>query len=231
VTRLPVLLLPTLLLTVPLAAVPLRVIPWDHGIASRKLAVGWGEKNITAIEGMHPSARSSPVKLPSKVDQLRLVDLEKIGDDGKPLALPFTVPATVKQALVLLVPDPESPLGLRTLVTEDDPASFRWGSFRFLNATGKKLVFTCDKKTVPLAATLAPRSFSPGRGSNHMVVKLFLGEYPDKPLYSSIWEHKDTLRQFVIIVPHKGLAKDGPVDFKFIAQDSRDLEPPPEPER
>jgi hypothetical protein len=227
VTRLIIRLLPALLLTFPLAAVPLRVIPWDHGIASRKLAVGWGEKNMAGIEGMHPSARSSPIKLPAKVGQLRLVDLEKAGDDGKPLALPFTVPATVRQALVLLLPDRESHLGLRTLVTEDDPASFRWGSFRFLNATGKDLVFTCDKKPVPLAASLTPRSYSPARGSEHLVVKLFLREQPAKPLYSSIWEHADTLRQFVIIVPRKGLAKDGPVDFKFIAQDSRDLEPPP----
>lgn len=214
-------LLLLLLLSSPVLAIQLRVLPWDHELAERKLALAFGGKTV-AIEGMHPSARSPALTIPPGAENLRLVDLEATGQDGGLLSHPLLLDHTLRTTLIVLVPSPKSPMGLRPFAMNDDPNVFRWGSFRFLNATGKKLVFVCEKKPVALGTNLVPQSFAPGGQSRNLPVKLYLHSVPEKPFYSSIWEYKDTLRQLVIVVPKQGATGEGLVDFKFVIEDRRD---------
>ena len=210
-------------LTLPLSAISVQVIPWDHTLAARKIAIAHGETNIPIME-MHPSARSQALKIPKDATNLRLVDLKLTGEDGLMASIPFKLNPAIRKPLILLIPDKESPIGLRPITIEDDPSSFRWGSFKLFNLTGKDLVFVCEKKALPLAAKPKPITFAPAGKNRNVPIKLFLRTSPDKALYSSIWEHKETLRQLVIVVPQDKLAKNGPVEFKFIVEDSRDLE-------
>lgn len=138
-----------------------------------------------------------------------------------PAAEPIKIPANVKHPLALLMPNPKSPTGISVVVLEDDPAGFQWGTIRLVNATGKSLLFKCEKKVSTLPAGWTPVDISPGGQRRNMEVALGLKEQPKNVLFSAIWEHRDDQRQLVFVVPNKD-AGESPLDFKFILENKID---------
>ena len=208
-------------------AAPLRVLAWDHNVSARKLAVAVGEKSAV-IEHMHHGQRTEPINVPAGNPNVRLVDLEKRDDEGKPLGVAFLIPEAIKRPLLLLVPDEKSALGLKPLILDDNLAGFGWGSFNLLNATGKPLVAQFyDDKLVPLRASTRPVNYAPPRGSKAtMSVKVFDAKNESKKaFYSDVWEYGENLRQLVILVPRTESDTRGPMELKFVVENRLDVEP------
>lgn len=206
-------------------AAPVRVLAWDHAVAKRKLALGVGERS-SLIEGMHPAQRAKAIKVPADSSNVRLMDMERKGEDGKQLAIPLTIPASMKYPLVLLIPNEKSPIGLEALIMDDNPADFRWGSFNLLNATRKPLAARFyGKKLLPLRATKKPVNYAPPKGSGAgMQVELFDPTGKTKrPIYSEVWEYEEDLRLLAILVPRKKPDTRGPLLVKFIPERRSEL--------
>lgn len=208
------------LTTVTLQAAQLHVLAWNEAIADRKLAIahGGGDKKSTPILRMHPFARSAPIKIPAAAENLRILVSDRSSEDGKPLHLPLEIPSSIKRPLILLLPDNQSTVGIKPLVLDDSLTNFRWGSLRMINVTGKPLVFRYDQNNVAIPAGWKPVVVTPGGKKRNMAVSIFLRENLKlPPLYSSIWKHREDLRQLVFIVPSKNKER-GYVDFKFITE-------------
>ncbi len=99
-------------------------------------------------------------------------------------------------------------------------SSFAWGSSRFINATGRQLVFGYEKKIVALPASWTPVQADPGGDTRNMEVKFFFRDEPSRPFYSGIWEQNSELRMLVFPVPGED-PRLGPVAMKMIPEDRR----------
>jgi hypothetical protein len=206
-----------------LHALSIRVLAWDDEIAERKLALVDG-KGVTELKDLHPLGRSPSFNLnPSQEAPAQLRALDRLDDKGAPAADPIRFPQGIKRPLLLLLPDPKAATGVRPMVIEDDTAGFRWGMIRVVNTTGKQLLFKCENKVAPLPATWTPVDIDLGGQTRNVEVLMALREKPTEPLYSSVWEYHDGMRQLVFIVP-SGNAADGPVTFKFIMEHRIDAE-------
>ena len=200
----------------PAFAGSLRVLAWDHEVAGRKLSLLHGE-SVTPIEYLHPAARTKPIKIPAEAKTLRLEASDRFDDEGKPLSVPIKIPAGISSPLLLVLPDKDSKAGVRTLVLEDDFKKFKWGTIRLLNITSQPLVFRWDKKAKALASSWKPVEVSPGGNSRNMEIILYREGNLKEPLYSSIWEHREDMRQLVFMVPSSDDSL-GPVEFKFVPE-------------
>ena len=210
-----------------LHAVPVRVLAWDDAIAGMRLALG-DAKGSSVIESMHPSKRTRIYQLTAGKKPLVVQALDKKDPEGNPYTNEIKIPEAVKQALLVILPDDKSPTGVRLYVLDDDTASFAWGSTRFINATGRELVFEYEKKTLPLPASWNPVQADPGGETRNMEVKFFFHDEPVRPFYSGIWEHNSELRMLVFLVrgdnPQLVSGDDprlGPISLKMIPDDRR----------
>jgi hypothetical protein len=208
-------------LSLQLQAVSIRVLAWDSEIAEKRLAIG-DSKGTTVIEAMHPSKRTGVYQLAAgeKPPFIEVLDLK--GPDGKPVTSEIKMPEGVKKPLLVILPDEKSASGIRLFVLEDDNQDFAWGSTRFINATGRKLVFVCEKKRVDLPASWDPVQTEPGGTGRHTEVKFFFIEQPARAFYSSIWEYHPDLRMLVFLVPGED-PRMGPVAMKMIPEDRRHI--------
>ncbi|MEP4076359.1 hypothetical protein [Haloferula sp.] len=213
---LPKLFLLLLASSLPALGFSLRVLPWDEQVAERKLSIVHGS-TVEDIGYLHPGARSKAIKIPADAVGLRLDVNDRKGADGKPLPVKLRVPAGLKTALLLILPDEKSKAGVRGLIIEDDVSSFQWGTIRLINVTPKPVVFRWDKKAKTIAPGWKPVSISPGGKSRNLEVFLYLKDDLKKPLYSSIWEHRSNMRQLVFMVPSSNTAL-GPVEFKIVPE-------------
>ncbi len=212
-----------LLLSQSLHGLPLRVLAWDDDIAARKLAIAGGGE-ATALKDLHPLSRSPAIDVAAAEGQPPLLQaLDRTDEKGKPATDPIRIPGGVKRPLVLLMPDPKAATGVRPVVLEDDLAGFRWGTIRLVNATGRPLLFRCEKKISQLPAGWTPVDVAPGGQRRNMEVLLALREQPDNLIFSSIWEHREDLRKLVFVVPNTQPGE-GPVAFKFILESRVDAE-------
>jgi len=217
--RLRAVILVTLMLGQPLHAIPLRVLAWNDEIAGRKLALGDAKSTVT-IEAMHPSKRTKPYQVAAGDKPVVIQALDRIGTDGKPAVGQVLIPQAAKQPLLLLLPDEKAATGLRLFVIDDDTADFPWGGIRFINASGKKLAFVFEKKTVVLPASWTPVSVNPGGANRNMETQLFVSDQPAVPIYSAIWEQQKDVRMLIFIVPGDD-PRLGPVALKMISEDRR----------
>jgi hypothetical protein len=210
-----------LCLSLQLQAIPIRVLAWDSAIAEKRLAIG-DSKGTTVIDAMHPSKRTGvyQVTVGEKPPFIEVLDLK--GPDGKPVTSEIKIPQGIKKPLLVILPDEKAASGLRLFVLEDDAQDFDWGSTRFVNATGRKLVFVCEKKRVDLPATWDPVQTEPGGEGRHMEVKFFFIDQPARAFYSSIWEYHPDLRMLVFLVPGVD-PRLGPVAMKMIPEDRRHI--------
>lgn len=200
-------------------AIPVRVLAWDGEIAARKLSIS-GAKGVSEIKDMHPFSRTKTIQVTAGETPPMLLAIDKPDEKGNPAASKIIIAAGMKSPLLILLPDEKSATGIRPLVIEDDISGFRWGTIRFINATGKELVFKWDKKFAAIPATWKPTDVSPGGSTRSMGVELFLKEKPDRPLYSAVWEHREEFRKLIFIVPSED-SRLGSVAFKTISEDRR----------
>ncbi len=206
------------------SAVPLKFLPWDDAVAARKVALqdAAGVKELTEL---HPSKRSKAFD--GKVGEvpLQLVALDRKTPDGKAMTLDIKLGADMKSPLVLIIPDPKHPTGLRTYVVEDSSGSFSWGTMRMINATGKVLMIRVDKTVSPLPNSWSPVDVKPGGDARNVSVQLAAKDNPKTILYSAVWEHDPNLRKLAFILPGTD-DRTGVVDFKIIPEDRRVAEQP-----
>ena len=217
--RLCAMIITTLLLSQALHATPLRILAWNDEIAGRKLAIVDAKSSVT-IEAMHPSKRTKPYHVVAGDKPVVIEALDKTDKDGKPAASQILIPPANKQPLLLLLPDEKAATGLRLFVLDDDAADFPWGGIRFINASGKKLAFVFEKKTVVLPASWTPVLANPGGVSRNMETQLFFFDQPTDPIYSAIWEQQQDVRMLIFLVPGED-PRLGPVAMKMISEDRR----------
>lgn len=202
-----------------LHATPLRVLAWNDEIAGRKLAIIDAKGSVT-IEAMHPSRRTKSYHVLGGEQPVVIQALDRPDKDGKPAASQILIPQGTKQPLLLLLPDEKAATGLRLHMLDDDTADFPWGGIRFINASGKKLAFLCEKKAVILPASWTPVSVNPGGANRNMEIQLFLYDQPAAPIYSAIWEQQKDVRMLIFIVPGDD-PRLGLVAMKMITEDRR----------
>ncbi|MFC5051412.1 hypothetical protein ACFPK9_12430 [Rubritalea spongiae] len=207
----------TCFFALPIQAVEMRVLAWDQNIAGRDLSIAYGSK-AEQITGMHHFARSAPIKVKADSESLRLQVNDRLSEKGKPLAVPIALGSSIKQPLLLLIPDKDDPSGIRTLVVEDNVEGFAWGSLRFINLTNEELVFRCDKKQKLIPAGWKPSSVQLGGAARNVGVALLLKkDLKGSKLYSAVWKHQMNERKLIFIIPSKDRSR-GPVELKFIVE-------------
>jgi hypothetical protein len=207
-----------LLLSVPLCqAATLRAIAWNDEVAARKLSLVSGKDSVE-LSHMHPSKRTDPLRIKG-TDPIFLRALDKApAADGKPVQIACVIPEGVKIPLLLILPDPAHPTGVRLLVVDDNPAGFKWGSFRFLNTTPKPLVVQLEQKAVNVPAGWKPVDFDLGGETRGVGARIALKEAIEKPLYSGVWEYDVNVRTLCFLVPGED-PRLGPVSFKSVPED------------
>lgn len=182
------------------AAPVVRVLAWDEEVADRKLALVSGTSTL-AITNMHPHKRSDPLRVRGGGPHaIHALDREP-GADGKPVLLNCPIPESVTFPLLILIADEDHPSGLRVLVFNDDPAGFRWGGYRFLNATSKDLVVQMEEKAVTVPGGWKPVDFHLGGSNRGFGARIALAEAIETPLYTGVWEYEDDVRILCFLVP------------------------------
>ncbi|MCW1886877.1 hypothetical protein OKA04_19210 [Luteolibacter flavescens] len=202
------------------AAPSVRVLPWDEEIAQRKLALVSGE-NVVEITQLHPSKRSPFFQLRGD-GPFFVRALDKKAADGTAAQHSFTIGANVTHPLLMLLPDPKDPAGIRAVVFDDNPAGFRWGTYRFLNSTPKEMEVRLEKKAVRVPVGWKPVDLDIG-GDNRGFSALFIIPGNTKPLYSAIWEYDKEMRTLCFLVPSED-PRIGPVAVKAIPEDRKSAE-------
>ena len=210
----------SLIALVPAArALEVSFLAWDEQVATRQIAVGDSE---VAVKELHPLKRSDAVTatlLPSGELGLRALDRKDSSD--KPLGFTVKVGSGITKPLVLLLPDAKAPSGLRSLAIEDDSSSFTWGSFRFLNATGKPLNLALGNIRKQLPVGWQPVDLQP-EDEKALPITISSTEGAKTPLYTAIWKAERDVRRLVFVLPGSE-PRLGPLAIKVIPEDRRIL--------
>ena len=219
----PRLILLLLIACTPVSAAPaFRALAWDYEVAERKLALVSGESSAE-ITGMHPLKRTGPIRLKGKGPfVIRALD-RKPGADGKPVDRQLAVPESVQYPLLVVMPDEKHPTGVRPMVIDDNPAGFRWGSYRFLNATQKDLVVQLEQKAVKVPAGWKTVDLDLGGERRGVGARVALSESISEPLYSAVWEYNEEVRTLCFLVPGED-PRLSPVMFKVVPEDKLTLQ-------
>jgi hypothetical protein len=196
-----------------------RALAWDEAVAARKLAVAAGSTS-TEITNLHPQKRSPAIMIRGEGPfTLRALD-KPAGPDGKPVERPLAIPAGMRYPLIVLLPDQAHPVGVNATVVDDNPSGFRWGAYRFFNATPKDLVLRLENKVVRLPQGWKPVDIDLGGANRGVGAAVALADATDRPLYSAIWEYRDDTRVLCFLVPGTD-PRLSPVAFKAIPEDRR----------
>jgi hypothetical protein len=213
----------TVLFTLPLAAIldagPVRFLPWDSSVAARKVSLATA-KGVVEITDLHPDKRSAPYDAPAEGKPLRLVAMDRASTDGKPVEIDIKFTGTANHPLVIILPDPKHPTGLRPFAVDDDPAGFAWGSLRFINATGKALMVRHGKAIKNLPDSWSPVDFVPAGAERKAGVLVAPKDDPENILYSAVWSREPDVRKLVFLVPGTDV-RTGAVELRVIPEDRR----------
>jgi hypothetical protein len=202
---------------VAVEAVELRILAWDDAVSKRPLALVSGGKPIE-ITDLHPLKRSKHYPGPSKDAPITIRALDRPLKEGTQTEeVTCKVGPDVLNPLLILLPDPKAPGGLRGLVVEDNPSSFKWGTMRFLNASGGDVVVQCERKAVRVPAGWNPVDISPGGDSRNVGIRIALASSIEKPAYTSVWEHQSDTRSVVFIL-RGGDSRLGTLTLKVIPE-------------
>jgi hypothetical protein len=201
-------------------AASIRFLPWDNSIAARKIGFHNGSE-VVGVADLHPDKRTKPVAWVGGGEvPPQLIALDRTSPDGKPVSVPIKFQAGMANPLVLILPDTAHPTGLRCFVIEESSGSFGWGTFRFINATGKELLVRNEKVTKSLPATWNAVDLNPGGSARNMGIQLAARDNLEVILYSAVWEYDPEVRKLIIIVPGTD-AQTGAVNLKIIPEDRR----------
>lgn len=202
-----------------LSAATLRFLPWDDATAARRIALQSGS-SLTEITGLHPLRRSRPFGA-AENGEFRIVTLDRKDPEGKPVTVPLKMDAGMKSPLVLILPDPNSPSGLRAFPVDDNAEAFPWGGLRFINATGRSFLVQHGQVVKPLPKSWTPMDIMPGRAACNVMVRIAEQTDARNILYSGVWEHSPDVRKLVFVVPGTDRTA---VDMKIIPEDRRTTE-------
>jgi len=212
-------LLAALAALAPLHAMPVKFLAWDEAVAGRKIGFMDG-KEVAELEDIHPHKRSKVFNWAGGETPPVLVALDRSAPDGQPVTVPLKFAPGLKSPLVLILPDPQHPTGLRGFVIEDGADSFAWGTLRFINATGREILVRHEQEVKPLPESWRAVDFNPGGGKRNIGIQMASRADLTSVLYSSVWEHDPDVRKLIIVVP--GTAADsGALNVKIIPQDRR----------
>lgn len=183
------------------AALDVRFLAWDDEIAARKLAAG-----SVDIAELNPMKRTADYKMTIEEGAGQIFALDKKDAEGKPVIVSFKLTAGIVKPLVILLPKPDSPSGLSTLVIEDDEASLKWGTVRFVNSTNKELAIAIGKEAKIIPSGWKPVDFQP---KTDEMVSLLVADPEEirkpadirKVFFSSVWGAEAGVRALAIIVP------------------------------
>lgn len=200
-----------------LHAAPPRVLAWDEEIAAKKLALVSATSQVE-ITGMHPTKRTYALRLKGAGPYFVRVLDQAPAADGKPIQIAVPLTDAVKHPLILLMPDPKHPTGLRPLVIDDDVSGFAWGTFRFFNATPKEIVVQMEQKAVKVPVGWKPVDLNLGGETRGIGARVALAESIEKALYSAVWEFDANARTLCILVPGTD-PRLGPIAFKAVPED------------
>ena len=180
-------------------ALNFRFLAWDDNVAARKLGVVSGE-NVVPIEDLHPLKRTPDVRVAVGENGVFVRVLDRPDPSGKPTDFKLTMAQNIANPLVIILPDKESPAGLKGFVVEDNTEKFPWGSFRILNVTGGDLGMIYGEKRVLLPATWTPVDIVPADDSAKQV-HIYEPADLENPMASYAWKPETTMRRFIIILP------------------------------
>lgn len=177
-----------------------RILAWDDAVASRPLAWVQGEE-VTEISGLHPLRRSKSYSLKGEHAPavIRALDRSQGGDKAA-VELRCAVDQRLLQPLLILLPDPAAPSGLRGLVIEDDMSSFGWGVMRFVNASGLEVIVQVEQKAARVATGWKPVNIQPGGLSRNVGIRIALAETIETPAYTSVWDYRDDARSLIFVM-------------------------------
>jgi hypothetical protein len=208
-------------LVVSASAAPLKFLPWDAAIAARPFSLKSGDQ-ILELKNLHHLKRSEPVNAAVAPAPL-LLAMDKKNAEGKPEAIAIQVPDGVQNPLVLIIPDPKHPSGVRPFVIEDNTERFKWGTIRLLNATGKQVMVKADTVVKELPPAWVPVDVDPGGALRNIPMQSAYKADPTKVLYSAVWEHDPDVRELVIILPIQSGGVEV-LDFKVIPESRKVIE-------
>ncbi|RYD22275.1 MAG: hypothetical protein EOP88_08700 [Verrucomicrobiaceae bacterium] len=198
---------------------PVRILAWDDQVATRRLALASGSE-VVEIAGLHPSKRGKPIKLAGSEEKLFIRALDKPPVDGKPVQRAFSISATVGNPLVILLPDPSDPTGIRAMTIDDDPKGFSWGSYRFLNATSQEIVVQLEKTARPVPPGWKPVELLPGGATRGIPAMFGTAGRMNKPVYSAVWEFDPGVRTLCFLVPGTDPGR-SPIAVKAIPEERK----------
>lgn len=201
----------------------MRFLPWDDEIAARQIGITTG-KEVVELQDLHPGKRSDPLQVKSGDVAPQLVAIDRKTPEGKPVMVPLKIKPGIKAPLVLIIPDPKHPTGLRPFVIEDDTANFPWGSVRVLNATGVELLILHEKITKALPNSWNPVNIDQKGKARNVGVQIAARANPKKILYSGVWEHDPQVRKLAFLLPGTD-GRTGEIATKIIPQDKRFVNP------
>lgn len=204
----------------PLLAAPLdaKFLAWDEQIATRKLASGGA-----AITGLHTQQRTPGIRVNVEDCVFQIQATDKRNDKGEPAALSIKVPVGTIRPLVILLPKPDAPTGLASLVIEDDESSLKWGSIRAFNSTSSELAMALGTNAKTLPVGWKPVDFQPDP-DNTVSLQIGLPAELRKPLqtrqllFSTVWTPDSNSRSLAIIVPGTDVRL-GTLAIKVISED------------
>ena len=154
-----------------LQAASIRFLAWDDAIAARKISFTHGE-DLTELSDLHPHKRTKVVNWTASEIPPALLVSDRSSADGKPVTAPIKLTPELKSPLVLILPDPGHPSGLRCFVIDESTAGFRWGTLRFINATGKELLVRQDKEIKALPETWKAIDIHPGGAMRNIGIQM-----------------------------------------------------------
>jgi hypothetical protein len=202
-----------------LIAAPVRFIPMTKEIAERKITVK-DSKGTTNLKGLSPQTPSGPYQLKAGKKPLELTTPDLKDADGKPASLEIPFSPELKSAVILLLLDAGHPSGIRAVCLDDSPASFAWGTLRFLNFTESPLTLRFGEDRKPLPEDHSPVDFPAPAEAHNVGVQLYKETAPTKILYSAVWEHDSNFRKLVVITPGTDPAMRA-IDVQILPEDKR----------
>lgn len=200
-------------------AAAVRFVPLNDEIAALKIAVK-DAKKTTTLTDLNPLKRSTAYPCTIGGTPLQLVALDRKAADGNPESVGIALTPDIKSPLVLILPDPQHPSGLRAISIDDSTAALPWGSIRFLNTTGKPLIirFGTDLKPLPEGDKLV--DIKPDGPARRLGVQVSMEKEPDEILYSAVWEHDPNVRKLIFVLPASN-PETKALELKVIPEDQR----------
>ena len=202
-----------------LHAAAVRFIPLNDEIAASKLSVR-DSKTTTVLKDLSSQKRSIPYPCTLGKKPPLLVALDRKDAEGKPATVEIVLPPTLKSPLVLILPNPQHPTGLRVIALDDSSAAFPWGSLRLFNASANSLMIRYGTEEKALTEGDVPVDIVPGGEARNVGVQLFKEKEPTEILYSAVWEHEPMVRKLIFIVPAAD-PKTKAIELKIIPEDQR----------